>query len=345
MPFQTYLKEASSHPARRSEAIDSRIISRGGTTVYLRSFVAAPLEGDGSRSDMLCGISLDVTKQRRLEQELLQAQKLESIGQLAAGIAHEINTPTQFIGDNIHFVTASVRNVFEVIDAIVTRSRGPEPPVPSDIVELFTDADMSYWRQEMPIALAQTLEGVAHIATIVGAMKDFSHPVIDKTPYDLNRAIGSTITIARNEWKYVADVRTHFDPNLPQVSVMPSAFNQVILNLLVNSAQAIAASKTRPIDEKGLIEISTRALKDAVEIRISDSGCGIPADILHRIFDPFFTTKEVGKGTGQGLALSRDVIVNKHGGTLEVESVANVGTLFVLKLPLDRETQLQVAMA
>jgi signal transduction histidine kinase len=182
------------------------------------------------------------------------------------------------------------------------------------------------------------LEGVNRIAAIVGAMKDFSHPGLEKTSCDLNRAIASTITVARNEWKYVAEVRTHFDPQLPPVSVMPSAFNQVMLNLLVNAAQAIASRKDRQSEEKGVIDISTRRAGRSVEILIRDSGCGIPADIQHRIFDPFFTTKEVGKGTGQGLAISRDVIVNKHGGSICVESAIDVGTTFVLRLPLDRMT-------
>jgi signal transduction histidine kinase len=197
----------------------------------------------------------------------------------------------------------------------------------------------------MPKALSQTLEGIDRISAIVAAMKDFSHPGLEKTLCDLNRAIASTITVARNEWKYVADVQTHFDPDLPFVSVMPSALNQVILNLLVNATQAIASCKSRQSEEKGLIEISTQRVEGSVEIRIRDSGCGIPADIQDRIFDPFFTTKEVGKGTGQGLAISRDVIVNKHGGSIWMESVIDVGTTFVLRLPFDRSTCPELVMA
>jgi len=341
--FQSYLLEAVTHRGSFPDSIDIRMVTHNRSTVYLRSFVAGNTGDIGSGT--VSGISLDVTKQKRMELDLLQAQKLESIGHLAAGIAHEINTPTQFIGDNVRFVSSSVMDLFGRLDEAIARSKSSPALVPADIVRPFTDDDTSYLREEMPRALSQTMEGVDRIAAIVGAMKDFSHPGLEKIPCDLNRAIMSTITVARNEWKYVAEVQTHFDATLPLVSVMPSAFNQVILNLLVNAAQAIAASKHRQPEEKGLIEISTRRQDKSVQICIQDSGCGIPADIQTLIFDPFFTTKEVGKGTGQGLAISRDVIVNKHGGSIDLKSTTDVGTTFVIELPLDRAARPQAVMA
>jgi signal transduction histidine kinase len=166
-------------------------------------------------------------------------------------------------------------------------------------------------------------------------MKEFSHPAVDKAPHDLNRAIASTITVASNEWKYVADVTTDFDADLPLVPVMPGAFNQVILNILVNAAHAIGAVVAEAPATRGVIRVSTRKLANWVEIRIQDSGGGIPEGVRDRIFDPFFTTKEVGKGTGQGLAIAHDVIVKKHHGAINVESAVGVGTTFILRLPLE----------
>jgi signal transduction histidine kinase len=194
---------------------------------------------------------------------------------------------------------------------------------------------MSYLLEEIPKAIAQSLVGVERIAKIVGAMKDFSHPGVDRTPVDLNRAIASTITVASNEWKYVADIKTEFDAGIPFVPVMPGRFNQVILNMIVNAAQAIGETATEASPSKGLITVTTRLAGDWVEVDIADTGCGMAQDIAARVFDQFFTTKPVGKGTGQGLAIAHDIIVNKHGGTIAVSSEPGVGTTFTLRLPLE----------
>jgi signal transduction histidine kinase len=194
---------------------------------------------------------------------------------------------------------------------------------------------MEYLREEVPKAISQSLEGVERISKIVGAMKEFSHPAVERAPHDLNRAIQSTITVASNEWKYVAEMTTDFDSTLPQVPVMPGAFNQVILNLLVNASHAIAAVTADTPGAKGAIRVSTRNMLDWIEIRIQDTGCGIPEGVRHRVFDPFFTTKPVGKGTGQGLTIAHDVIVKKHGGTIAVESQPGVGSTFIVRLPLE----------
>jgi signal transduction histidine kinase len=203
------------------------------------------------------------------------------------------------------------------------------------LAALFESVDMGYVREEVPRAISQSLDGVERIAKIVGAMKDFSHPATEKAPHDLNRAILSTITVATNEWKYVADVVTDLAADLPFVPVMPGAFNQVVLNILVNAAHAIAAVKGPTAGAKGVITVSTRKDQDWAEILIKDSGCGMPQEVRERIFDPFFTTKGVGKGTGQGLAIAHDVIVNKHHGSITVQTAPGLGTTFVLRLPLE----------
>jgi signal transduction histidine kinase len=151
----------------------------------------------------------------------------------------------------------------------------------------------------------------------------------------LNHAIDSTITVARNEWKYVADLDTEFDPSLPLIPCLPGEFNQVILNLIVNAAHAIANMKGKGKLEKGRISVQTRNCLDWAEIRVQDTGSGIPEGIRTRIFDPFFTTKGIGKGTGQGLAIARSVVVDKHGGTIHFETIEGEGTTFIIRLPRD----------
>jgi PAS domain S-box-containing protein len=293
----------------------------------------------GTQGEIIGAVAItqDVTQKRKLERDLAQAQKLESIGHLAAGVAHEINTPMQFIGDNVRFIDESFRTVLALageLRALVTAAaEGVIEAAP--IAAALAAADLIYLQEEVPKAISQTLDGVTRVTTIVSAMKEFSHPGTDRTPLDLNRAILSTVTVASTEWKYVAEIKTEFDSSLPLVPVMPGAFNQVILNLLVNAAHAIAeAAATAQTPAKGAITISTRHVADSVEIQIKDTGCGIPANVLDRIFDPFFTTKPIGKGTGQGLAIAHDVVVKKHGGTIAAASELGVGTTFTLRLPL-----------
>ena len=285
-------------------------------------------------------ITQDITQKKSLEVELAHAQKLESIGQLAAGIAHEINTPTQFIGDNVRFLDDSFRSFLALNDKIrnVITTAGADSELMAAIAAALDDPDMTFLRDEIPKAISQSLEGVGRISKIVGAMKEFSHPGTERTPLDLNRAIASTITVASNEWKYVAEIKTAFDATLPPVPVMPGGFNQVILNMIVNAAHAISAAAGGDSSAvKGTISITTRQAGAMVEIAISDTGCGIPAKTIPRIFDPFFTTKPIGKGTGQGLAIAHDVVVNKHGGSIAVASEPGAGTTFTLRLPMRLE--------
>jgi len=313
------------------------LIAQSGGTVRTTLGSARRLTGQNGECLGAVAITQDVTEKKKLERELANAQKLESIGQLAAGIAHEINTPAQFIGDNIRFLQESVGEMLGAVDRLLKLGATQDTAMISakELEALFAAVDMAYLREEVPKAIVQSLDGVERISRIVGAMKEFSHPATEKAPHDLNRAILSTITVATNEWKYVADVVTDLAADLPFVPVMPGAFNQVVLNILVNAAHAIGAANTATAGAKGVITVSTRKHQDWAEIRIKDSGCGMPPAIRDRIFDPFFTTKGVGKGTGQGLAIAHDVIVKKHHGTISVETAPGSGTTFVLRLPLE----------
>jgi signal transduction histidine kinase len=283
----------------------------------------------------------DITERKQLREQLLQAQKLESVGQLAAGIAHEINTPIQYVGDNVRFLQETFAELV-ALNAAYARllaaaaAMDPAPQILEEVSLAVGKIDVDYLFEEIPKAIDQTLEGISRVATLVGAMKEFSHPGTgEKVPLNLNHAIECTIQVARNEWKYVADVKMNLDSDLPLVSCLPGEFNQVILNLIVNAAHAIEDVAAKGGPEKGLITIGTRSLTGWAEVRIEDTGGGIPEKIRSRIFDPFFTTKEVGKGTGQGLAIARSVVVDKHQGTIDVETQEGKGTAFIIRLPYE----------
>jgi PAS domain S-box-containing protein len=290
----------------------------------------------------------DITERRQAERQrdlmevqLRHSQKLESIGQLAAGIAHEINTPTQYVGNNVRFLQeafADLRTLMVEYDRLLTAAKGEalSREALQQIVIAAERADTTYLLEEVPKAIQQTLEGVERIRTLVAAMKEFSHPGSkEKTPLNLNKAIESTLTVARSEWKYLADLETDYDSSLPLVSCLASEFNQAILNLIVNAAHAIADVVGTGGSGKGKIRVQTRDCPDCVEIRIADTGSGIPEKVRPRIFDPFFTTKAVGRGTGQGLAIVRSVVVDKHQGSIHFETEEGKGTTFIIRLPHD----------
>ena len=285
-------------------------------------------------------IARDITGRDIAEMELRQAQKLESVGRLASGIAHEINTPIQFVGDNTRFLDDSFTSLKtllgkfgELRDAASVGAVSPE--LVNEVRRAEEESDCAYLLEEIPRAITQTMEGVDRVATIVRAMKEFAHPENkEMAPADLNKALQSTLTVARNEWKYVADVDTDL-ADLPLVVCNIGDLNQVFLNLLVNAAHAIADVVRE--GGKGRIVIRTAAEHDKVHISISDTGSGIPESIRNKIFDPFFTTKEVGRGTGQGLAIARSVIVDRHKGTLTFDSEVGKGTTFHIQLPVSVE--------
>ncbi|SMC24251.1 PAS domain S-box-containing protein [Desulfacinum hydrothermale DSM 13146] len=295
----------------------------------------------GERGTGFLIMGAEITRRKIMESQLAQAQKLESIGQLAAGIAHEINTPTQFIGDNIRFLQDAFNDLEELIGKyrnLMEKARELEVlrEAAASVMEEEESLDVEYLLEEIPQAISQSLDGVQRVARIVLAMKEFSHPgQEEKVLLDINHALENTLTVARNEWKYVADVVTDFDPSLPPVPCIPAELNQVFLNIIVNAAHAIKDALGDGAEDKGTITITTRHRDDVCEVRISDTGTGIPKEIRHRIFDPFFTTKEVGKGTGQGLAISHSVIVEKHGGKLTFETEEGRGTTFIIQLPVE----------
>ncbi len=318
------------HRVRHADGSWRWILDRG--RVVERAADGTPLR--------MVGTHTDITQRKDAEAQLSQAQRLESIGQLAAGIAHEINTPTQYVSDNVRFL----RDQFDNVLAVVTHySKLLDPGTPqmtwrervAEARSMLEQLDFEFLRTEIPQAIAQSLEGIERVASIVRAMKDFSHPGSEeKQPADLNKAIESTITVCRNRWKYVADMKLDLASDLPMMPCHVAEFNQVILNLVVNAADAISEANAAKGVAKGAISVSTALVGACVEIRVSDTGCGIPDALKHRIFDPFFTTKQVGKGTGQGLTISRNVIVDKHGGTIECESKVGEGSTFIVRLPV-----------
>jgi PAS domain S-box-containing protein len=362
----------------RVEGFESEVYCRDGSKKWI-SENAIAVRGPDGQVAYYQGSVLDITaskeaerERKRMEVQLRQAQKLESIGQLAAGIAHEINTPTQFIGDNTRFLQEAFRDLDKLLiaqDHLLEAARqavrtldgppqgqadpsgrsGAFPTAASASAALTAAvqaveqaaraADLDYLREEIPRAIEQTLHGVERVTKIVRAMKDFSHPgATSKVAVDLHQAIQSTITVATNEWKYLANVVTDFDTSLPPVPVLPGEFNQVILNLLINAAHAIGDVVGDGTRGKGTITIRTRRDGDWAEVQVQDTGAGIPEKIRDRIFDPFFTTKPVGKGTGQGLAIAHAVIVDKHGGSIGFETEVGQGTTFHIRLPLAPES-------
>jgi PAS domain S-box-containing protein len=288
-------------------------------------------------------IGADITQRKLLEEQLAQAQKMEAIGHLAAGIAHEISTPAQFVGDNTHFLREAFTDFSQILghfktlaEAVRTGKSVTGPLDASDTA--INDLDLDYLEDEVPLAIDHILDGVGRISKIVRSMKFFAHPGdVAKAPLNLNEAIESTIIISRNEWKYVAEVETDFDDSLPPVPGQRGEINQVILNLITNAAHAIAEKYGSSPTVKGRISVTTRYQKRWAEIRIQDTGAGIPETIRHQVFDLFFTTKEEGVGSGQGLAIAHSVIVEKHGGALTFESAAGEGTTFIIRLPVDGE--------
>ena len=293
---------------------------------------------------------VDITHRKRLEMELRYSQKLEAVGRLAAGIAHEINSPIQFIGDNTRFLQNSFQDELHLIQKYqelhAAASRGDvSPGLLREVSDIRKKTDWEFLQREIPRAMDQMLEGLSRVSTIVRGMKEFSHVdrSNEKTPGDINRALESTLIVARNELKYVADVETQFG-DLPPVLCHLGDMNQVFLNLLVNAVHAIE-DVVRTIGGKGKITIRTQKAGDFVEIYISDTGLGIPEEIRDKIFDPFFTTKGVGKGTGQGLALARAIVVEKHGGTLTFETQPGRGTTFLIRLPLSGAASREEALA
>lgn len=276
-------------------------------------------------------VARDTTERRLLERQLIQAQKFEAIGQLAAGVAHEINTPAQYVADNLQFLNDAFGQLLEAARRARANAEGP------------VDApDLDWLAHEVPTAIHQSLEGMGRIGEIVRGVRTFGHPGGgQRAPIDLNAAIEVTVAVSRNEWKYVADLTTDLDPEMPDVPAYPGELHHVFLNVLVNAAQALAEQGRSA--GKGRITITSRREGEWAEVRIQDDGPGIPPAVQPRVFDPFFTTKPVGKGTGQGLAICHRLVVDRHQGTLAFETSPGTGTTFVIRLPLAPPSVVQEA--
>ena len=305
-----------------------------GSWTEFEVFVAYVTEHDGSRS--LIFNARDISERQRLELELRHAQKLESVGRLAAGIAHEINTPMQFIGDNVRFLEESLTDLLTLVTEVRERLDAD-----ADLARRMIELDVDFLLEETPTAVRQTLEGVDRVATIVRAMKAFGHPGSDtKTPADLNEAIRNALIVAANEIRTVADVKTDL-AELPPVLCHIGDINQAVLNLLVNAAHAIGAADRG----RGEIRVSTRLDGHEAVIDVADTGTGVPPEIADKLFDPFFTTKQVGQGTGQGLPLIRSLIADRHHGSISFTSEHGAGTVFTVRLPVDSRHEIESTAA
>jgi PAS domain S-box-containing protein len=307
-------------------------------------FIFNPVTVGQSDSSFIIVDGRDVTERRiaedrnrNLELQLMGAHKMESLGTLAGGVAHEINTPIQYVGDNVKFlgqafetVTAMLAAYRELVTAV--EAGGDPAHALAALKTASAENDLNFLLEEIPSAIRQSEDGIGHVRQIVLAVKEFSHP--DKkeiAPEDLAAAIKTTMMVSRNQWKYVADVELDIEATLPLVPCQIGKINQVLLNLIVNAAQAIEEAK-RP--EPGIINISARQTGDYVEIRVKDNGVGIKPAHRMRIFDLFFTTKPSGSGNGQGLAICRSIIEREHGGTITFEGEEGMGTTFIVRLPL-----------
>ena len=286
----------------------------------------------------------DLTERLRMEQDMRQAHRFEAVGQLAAGVAHEINTPMQYIGDNTSFLRTTVERLLGVVESFETLIGDCEAGsvTLSQVQECkkkLSSAKIPFLKKQAPVAIEQSLQGIAHVSSIIQGLKEFSHPGgEEKVTVDLNHVAKTAATVTRNEWRYHSTLDLIPKEGLPVILGHPQELGQMLINLIVNAAHAIeSAHGAKEGPPQGRIVISTEEINGFVELQIKDNGAGIPEAIKNRVMDPFFTTKEVGKGTGQGLALAHNVVVEKHRGQLFFESEEGRGTTFFVRLPLPND--------
>ena len=274
------------------------------------------------------GVIDDMSETKALQNQLVQAQKLEAIGQLASGVAHEINTPIQYIGDNLSALNDNFADIIAYQHELLSSVDESLRPKFSALANKY---DLDFILQDSPKAVKQAKDGVARVTEIVKAMKSFSHIESSQTLQliNLHEALNSALIISRNSYKYIAEIETAFASDINFIECYPNELNQVFLNLIINAAHAIEEKQAG----KGLIQICTQKIGDMVEILIRDNGAGISPEIQEKVFNLFFTTKPVGKGTGQGLSLSHSIIVEKHHGNLFFSSDIGIGTTFHIQLP------------
>jgi len=333
----------------RLPVVPAELVGRLRLLLALRRATLAALELDDRRlraDAALEAATVDqvgrvAAQQKDLERQLAHALKMESLGQLAAGIAHEINTPVQYVGGNLEFLANTFGRLVELLDRLSAVALEPEAErhLVAVLADLIGDEELRFLLEETPAAIRESREGLDRVAAIVLSMKRFAHPDLEAPrPVDVGEAIMDTLAVSRSAWKYVADVETDIEPDLPLVSFVAGDFHQVLLNIVVNAAQAIE-EKLGPKGGKGHIVIRAALCGRAVEVAVRDTGAGIPEAVRSRVFDPFFTTKEVGKGTGQGLAIVH-AIMARHHARLDFVSQPGEGTTFVLTLPLAGLSQL-----
>jgi two-component system, NtrC family, sensor kinase len=312
-------------------------------TVYEEDASISPVFGDDGKIINFVALKRDVSDKINIENQLRHAQKMEGIGTLAAGIAHEINTPLQYLHDNTMFIKDSLASIFKafeeakkIVSSCQLESASEIEKNLTRMKEIFNNENLNYLTTEIPAAISENENGIQIVRKIVLAMKNFSHPGMKTMQKaDINEAVRSTITITKNVWKYSAEIETDFAEKLPEVTCHIADLNQVFLNMITNSCDAINEKKGGDGEITGIVKIKTFCDEDFVYVQISDNGNGIPHSVIGKIFQPFFTTKQVGKGTGQGLALSYDIIVNKHNGEIKVESEPGEGTKFTISLPIE----------
>jgi len=315
------------------QVVEYRMQRKDGTYVNLESHSSFIRDSHGEIEAMVIS-ARDVSARRITEQN----EKLSAIGQLAAGIAHEINTPVQYVSDNIAFLRdtwnqldAAMASCATPAHASVARDSRPSEPVPP----AGPSEDWDWLRQEVPKAISQAFEGIRRLSKIVSAMRRFSHTGGgERERVDINEALDATLTVVQNQIKHIADVQTDYQPNLPRVECYPDEMNQTFLNLIVNAAHAIREASTKQARERGKLTIRTQQIDNDVQIEIQDNGTGIPVAVRARVFEPFFTTKQVGEGTGQGLAICHDIVVQRHHGTIWFDTELDKGTKFSVRIPI-----------
>lgn len=343
--IESAIKNYLEQPGDKGFRVEFRMRHKKGHYIDILSRGFCVKDPLSERNIRFIGTHVDITERKKIQKEkeqfqahLLNEQKMVSVGQLAAGIAHEINTPIQYLDTNIQFLKEAFQDINGLQQDIekFTKLAKEQDLLQKEIEALqnrLEEVDWEYLSEEIPVAIDQSKEGISRVRSIVLAMKNFSHPGAKvKELVDINELIETTVTVSRNEWKYVSDIHFELEKKSPQVICLRNEMSQVLLNIIVNAAYAIEEKLKGEVGAKGTITIKSRSRQGSVEIKMSDTGTGIPKAIIDKIYDPFFTTKEVGKGTGQGLAIAYDIITNKHAGTLSVTSKEGQGTTFTIVL-------------